>query len=540
MHLSVLPSVPRCPLLARRPPGRRARLRARRARGAGADVLAGSAYVPDEVVVRYEPSATARCAPRPSAPPAPAQPQVFAPRTRVLKSATARASRPTIAAARRRARRPQRDAERASPARASSPTTPAAGGAPGGWQACSGTSAPGRRQRARRLGPAQRRRAPRRARRQVAVLDTGVAYATRRGFRARPTCSTASSRATTSSTTTPTPTTATATARTSPPRSREATSNAFGVTGLAYGARIMPVRVLDRAGEGDASRSAPASASPPATARRSSTSPSSSTRASRAARSPTSSTRCATPAARARSSSAPRATSPPTRSPTRRARRTCCRSAPRPSTAARPTTPTPARASTSPRPGGGPDAEIPGDPNCRPGAEPAGRDIYQVTYTSRTVRRFGLPERLRGHVDGRAARLGHRGAGDRLRRDRPEPDARRRSRSRLKATARDLGTPGPDSRYGAGLLDAARAVTPASRRYVVRMISTVQGAWCETLFGTEPSRKRLAPVMPLLPTTIRSACVSSATSRIASAGVALAGEGVDLRRRRPRPARPPP
>ena len=50
------------------------------------------------------------------------------------------------------------------------------------------------------------------------------------------------------------------------------------------------------------------------------------------------------------------------------------------------------------------------------------------------------------------------------------------------------------------------------------MISTLQGAWWETLFGTEPSRKRLAPVMPLLPTTMRSAPRSSATSRIASAG----------------------
>ena len=50
------------------------------------------------------------------------------------------------------------------------------------------------------------------------------------------------------------------------------------------------------------------------------------------------------------------------------------------------------------------------------------------------------------------------------------------------------------------------------------MISTEQGAWCDTLFGTEPSRNRRAPVMPLLPTTIRSASRSSATSRIASAG----------------------
>ena len=50
------------------------------------------------------------------------------------------------------------------------------------------------------------------------------------------------------------------------------------------------------------------------------------------------------------------------------------------------------------------------------------------------------------------------------------------------------------------------------------MISTLQGAWWLTLLGTEPSRKRLAPVMPLLPTTMRSAPRSSATSRMASAG----------------------
>ena len=39
----------------------------------------------------------------------------------------------------------------------------------------------------------------------------------------------------------------------------------------------------------------------------------------------------------------------------------------------------------------------------------------------------------------------------------PSPEA---IEERLKVTARDLGTPGPDFRYGYGLLDAARAVTP--------------------------------------------------------------------------------
>src|SRR6266508_4690912 len=49
--------------------------------------------------------------------------------------------------------------------------------------------------------------------------------------------------------------------------------------------------------------------------------------------------------------------------------------------------------------------------------------------------------------------------------------------------------------------------------YVVRTMKTPQGAWWEILFGTLPSRNRFAPVIPLLPTTIRSAPFSSATSR---------------------------
>jgi hypothetical protein len=49
-------------------------------------------------------------------------------------------------------------------------------------------------------------------------------------------------------------------------------------------------------------------------------------------------------------------------------------------------------------------------------------------------------------------------------------------------------------------------------------MNTPHGAWWETLFGTLPSRNRFAPVIPLFPTTIRSALLSSATSRIASAG----------------------
>ena len=41
-------------------------------------------------------------------------------------------------------------------------------------------------------------------------------------------------------------------ARTSPGTIGEATNNGIALTGLAYGARLMPVRVLDKAGEGNA------------------------------------------------------------------------------------------------------------------------------------------------------------------------------------------------------------------------------------------------------------------------------------------------
>src|SRR5581483_10261642 len=76
---------------------------------------------------------------------------------------------------------------------------------------------------------------------------------------------------------------------------------------------------------------------------------------------------------------------------------------------------------------------------------------------------------------------------------------------------------GPGKRgrgHGAG---RAQALVRNYETQVVRTISTEHGAWWETLFGTEPSRNRLAPVIPLLPTTIRSQRCSSATSTIASA-----------------------
>jgi serine protease len=107
-------------------------------------------------------------------------------------------------------------------------------------------------------------------------------------------------------------------------------------------------------------------------------------------------------------------------------------------------------------PGGGADAFLSDDPNCRADGDP-GRDISQITYRDGR-RHFGI-DREEGtsmavpHVSATAALIiasGVLGA-------RPSPTAIVR---RLEATARDLGTPGYDDSYGYGLVDAAAATTP--------------------------------------------------------------------------------
>jgi serine protease len=106
-------------------------------------------------------------------------------------------------------------------------------------------------------------------------------------------------------------------------------------------------------------------------------------------------------------------------------------------------------------PGGGPDASLPGDPNCNPEL-PTGRDIFQMTFTGSSPHVFGFPQGYEGtsmatpHVSATAALivaagiLGHK----------PTPA---QITARLKRTARKLGDPQDQQLYGAGLLDAAAA-----------------------------------------------------------------------------------
>lgn len=108
-------------------------------------------------------------------------------------------------------------------------------------------------------------------------------------------------------------------------------------------------------------------------------------------------------------------------------------------------------------PGGGADADMPGDPNCRPD-DPPGREISQVTYRDRK-RTFGI-SREEGtsmavpHVSAAAALAIASGVLG----PKPRPGA---VIKHLQATARDLGPPGYDEFYGWGLVDAAAATATA-------------------------------------------------------------------------------
>ena len=106
-------------------------------------------------------------------------------------------------------------------------------------------------------------------------------------------------------------------------------------------------------------------------------------------------------------------------------------------------------------PGGGADANVPDDPNCQPAA-PAGRDISAVSFRAESPTRFEVLPRFRGtstaspHAAGVVALV----LASRLLGREPAPSIVERH---LEDTARDLGAPGRDRFYGAGLVDAARA-----------------------------------------------------------------------------------
>lgn len=109
-------------------------------------------------------------------------------------------------------------------------------------------------------------------------------------------------------------------------------------------------------------------------------------------------------------------------------------------------------------PGGGVDAALEGDPFCRP-LEPPGLDIFQMTFTS-SPRRFGLPDGYIGtsmaapHASATAALVIASGVLG----PKPTPGAIER---RLELTATDLGPAGKDPHYGWGRINAARASDPA-------------------------------------------------------------------------------
>jgi serine protease len=109
-------------------------------------------------------------------------------------------------------------------------------------------------------------------------------------------------------------------------------------------------------------------------------------------------------------------------------------------------------------PGGGDDANIHSDPSCRFGSH--GPPVYQVTLAGHALDRFEI-EGISGtsmaapHVSAVAALV----IASRVIGTDPSPEA---LESRLEQTARDLGSAGRDGLYGWGLVNAGTATSPGA------------------------------------------------------------------------------
>ena len=424
-----------------------------------ATATAPGPYVPGEVVVKYE-DGTSRAA-RASAQRASRtrRPLVTARLERTLKVRPGTSVPEAVAAL--RAREDVRYAVPNYVARASAfvPDDPGRVSAPAGWQELqwnflsdTGVNAPDAWENLMAVGAPGGRGVV------VAVLDTGVAYANRGRFRRSPDFEgTRFRQGHDFVDRDPYPSDENGHGTHVAGTIAEGTNNAFGLTGLAYGATILPVRVLDTRGEGDAAAIA---AGIRFAARRRADVINLSLEFSTSVKAREIpeiidairyANRRGAVLVGASGNEADSAIAYPARA--------------NPVLAVGATTEHGCLADYSNEgsgldlvaPGGGADARIRDDPtHCRP-LEAPGRDVYQLTFAG-SVRRFGI-QREEGtsmaapHVAATAALVIASGVLG----PNPTPSA---VAERIRATARDMGAAGRDRRYGAGMLDAAAATAP--------------------------------------------------------------------------------